>query len=94
MPSIGDCTEMASVSIICTVSVVPLAKWKTKSLALPLDTSPLVFILTVSRNVTYLCNSARTAESLHCACVNSSRRVSIPDPPVYRSVAPVFSDRL
>ncbi len=60
-----DCTEIASVSIICTVSVVFVPKLKVKSLALPLDTSPCGFFLTVSRNVTYLCNSARTAESLH-----------------------------
>ena len=53
-----------------------------KSLALPFDTSPCVFILTAARNVTYFCNSTRTAASIHCAWVSCSKTVSMPEPPV------------
>ena len=53
-----------------------------KSLALPLETSPCVFTLTMAKNCTYRAISVWTALLSHSACVSIRRTVSIPEPPV------------
>ena len=88
-------TTTTSFSIIETVSLAPPPKSKLKSLAAPLDTSPVfAFILTVAKCCKYALICCWMVAVAHSVEVNSILRVSMPDPPMYESVELAFSNNL